>query len=66
MSYHDPAAYYSVRLAGHAPMLNTVVVVPQVQTPSQSTGLLSDDMQVGLYHWLYDVRQICCSLNAQV
>lgn len=66
MACHDPAANYSIHLAGHAPMLNTVIALPQVQMPLQSTGLLSDDMQVVLQnHWLYDKQQLCCSLNMQ-
>jgi hypothetical protein len=66
VSYQDPAAYHRIHLARHAPVLDSVVVVLQVQAALQSTGLSSDGMQVVLHHRIYDVQQIGCSLNAQV
>ena len=56
VSHHDPFANSSIHLAGQAPKFKSVVVVPQVQAPLQSTGLSSDDMQVMLHHRLYDVK----------
>ena len=66
MSHHDPLANSSIHLTGQAPILNAVVVVLQVQTALQSTGLSSDGMQVVLHHRLCDVQQIGCSFDTQV
>ena len=65
MSYHYPAADLSIYLAGHAPVLDAVIVLPQIEASLQSGGLSLDTMQVVLYRRLHNVQQIRCSLDSQ-
>jgi len=66
MSYQYPAANWSIHLANHAPILNAVIVLAQVEASLQSIGLLRDDVLVVLYRRLHNVQQIRCSLDTQV